>query len=172
VPGPPRPLARFTPTRATFPAAPAFPLGCEHYRRKCQLLAPCCGQWYPCRICHDDREDDGQRDVKRKHKLDRRMVQRVRCCVCGLEQAPQQACSGCSATMGAYYCAICRLFDDTDKGQYHCEQCGICRVGGRANFRHCDKCRTCLAASTFDAHSCREDASDLRQSQPRRCLQP
>jgi len=27
--------------------------------------------------------------------------------------------------------------DTTSKKQFHCEDCGICRVGGRENFFHC-----------------------------------
>ena len=29
----------------------------------------------------------------------------------------------------AHFCSVCKLFDDTDKGQFHCEGCGICRLG-------------------------------------------
>jgi iron-sulfur cluster repair protein YtfE (RIC family) len=29
-------------------------LGCKHYRRKCKLIAPCCGRAFVCRLCHDD----------------------------------------------------------------------------------------------------------------------
>ena len=27
----------------------------------------------------------------------------------------------------AYHCLVCRLWDHADKGQFHCEGCGICR---------------------------------------------
>jgi CHY zinc finger len=27
---------------------------CEHYDRKCTLVAPCCGAAFGCRLCHDD----------------------------------------------------------------------------------------------------------------------
>ena len=27
--------------------------GCEHYRRGCQVSAPCCDQFFVCRFCHD-----------------------------------------------------------------------------------------------------------------------
>jgi iron-sulfur cluster repair protein YtfE (RIC family) len=39
-------------------------LGCKHYRRKCKLIAPCCGRAYVCRLCHDDA-------VQEAHILDR-----------------------------------------------------------------------------------------------------
>lgn len=31
-----------------------------------------------------------------------------------------------------------------EKEQYHCDACGICRIGGRENFFHCDRCGTDL----------------------------
>lgn len=43
-----------------------------------------------------------------------------------------------------YTCLICNLFDDEDKDQYHCDGCGICRIGGRNNFFHCEVCNMCL----------------------------
>lgn len=43
-----------------------------------------------------------------------------------------------------YTCLICNLFDDENKDQYHCEGCGICRIGGRNNFFHCEVCNMCL----------------------------
>ena len=37
-------------------------------------------------------------------------------------------CSDCKTIFGEkYFCKICRLFDHKDKGQFHCEGCGICR---------------------------------------------
>lgn len=46
--------------------------------------------------------------------------------------------------MGRYFCGHCNLFDDdTSKLQYHCDDCGICRVGGRANMQHCKGCNVC-----------------------------
>jgi hypothetical protein len=32
------------------------------------------------------------------------------------------------------------FFWQTKKQQYHCDSCGICRIGGRDNFFHCDRC--------------------------------
>ncbi|OEL15842.1 E3 ubiquitin-protein ligase MIEL1 [Dichanthelium oligosanthes] len=28
--------------------------GCEHYRRRCKIVAPCCKQVFPCRHCHNE----------------------------------------------------------------------------------------------------------------------
>ena len=29
-------------------------VSCVHYERKCNVIAPCCGAEYGCRVCHDD----------------------------------------------------------------------------------------------------------------------
>ena len=30
------------------------PGGCPHYRRKCDVRAPCCGRFFCCHLCHDE----------------------------------------------------------------------------------------------------------------------
>ena len=45
--------------------------------RRCQVLAPCCGQVYPCKKCHDQEED---------HQLEVQSVQSMVCMACGLRQ--------------------------------------------------------------------------------------
>lgn len=52
-------------------------IGCEHYRRKCALLAQCCGRIFTCRLCHDQESD---------HTMNRHEVQILQCLVCGLQQ--------------------------------------------------------------------------------------
>lgn len=44
------------------------------------------------------------------------------------------------------------MFDDADKGQFHCDECGICRVGGRDNYFHCNTCGLCLPQCRKDNH--------------------
>ena len=39
----------------------------------------------------------------------------------------QKACEKCDTEFGWYFCEKCRLYDDEDKGQFHCEGCGLCR---------------------------------------------
>lgn len=51
-----------------------------------------------------------------------------------------------------YYCGLCKLFDDEDRQQYHCDGCGLCRVGGRDKFFHCDTCEMCLPISIVETH--------------------
>ncbi|XP_032915826.1 RING finger and CHY zinc finger domain-containing protein 1 [Catharus ustulatus] len=128
---------------------PGSEQGCEHYRRGCRLRAPCCGKLYPCRLCHDGAE---------QHQLDRFRVSEVQCSRCRLLQKAQQRCEGCDNLFGEYYCDICHLFD-RDKKQYHCEECGICRIGPKEDFFHCSKCNLCLSLSLQGKHKCIENVS-------------
>lgn len=123
---------------------------CQHYQRKCALLTPCCDKEYKCRVCHDEAEG---------HVLDRRKVENIVCLQCGKQQLVNQHCIDCGILFGKYSCLICRLFDDVDKKQYHCNDCGMCRVGGRDNFFHCTKCGLCLPKSIKDTHKCLENVS-------------
>ena len=53
----------------------------------------------------------------------------------------------------------CNFFDDDlDKKQYHCTDCGICRVGGRDAFFHCRTCNCCYALALRDSHVCIENS--------------
>ncbi len=71
------------------------------------------------------------------HELDRKCVSRVVCGLCSTEQPVAAACVSCGTAFGRYTCLECRFFDDdVRKGQFHCDKCGICRVGGRDNFFH------------------------------------
>ena len=84
-------------------------------------------------------------------------MRELECALCGLRQDTALSCAGCGVAFGAYACLRCRFFDDDlRKQQFHCDACGICRVGGRANFFHCATCGCCYAA-TLEArsrHSC------------------
>mmetsp|Transcript_10678 Transcript_10678/g.39189 ORF Transcript_10678/g.39189 Transcript_10678/m.39189 type:complete len:290 (+) Transcript_10678:348-1217(+) len=124
--------------------------GCEHYRRRCRLVVPCCNdKVYWCRHCHNSDTE--------QHKLVRNTVQRVVCALCDLEQPVQQVCEGCGVRMGEYFCSTCKFFDDDlSKGIFHCDDCGICRVGGRENFFHCKQCGCCVSISMRGNHACVE----------------
>ncbi len=87
-------------------------------------------------------------DPAKRHELDRAAVRELECALCGLRQDTGPACEGCGAAFGAYACLRCCFFDDDlRKQQFHCDACGICRVGGRANFFHCATCGCCYAAT-------------------------
>ena len=58
-----------------------------------------------------------------------------------------------------YTCLVCNLFDDEDKNQYHCDGCGICRIGGKDRFFHCEVCNMCLPMQLkIDGHRVRIDS--------------
>jgi RING finger/CHY zinc finger protein 1 len=134
--------------------------GCTHYKRKAQLLAPCCNQFFPCRFCHDE----AQTDPKKAHTLDRHSVVTIKCMLCNTEQEKAQICISCKEMLGAYWCSICVLLDDEDKGQFHCGSCGICRIGGSANYSHCDRCGICMKTAVLGAHTCVANASRVNCS--------
>jgi len=106
-------------------------LGCEHYRRNVKLQCSTCSRWYTCRFCHDNVED---------HNLIRKDTRNMLCMFCGTAQKAGQVCVSCEAPAARYYCDICKLWnDDPDKPCYHCNDCGICRIGrgiGK-DFFHC-----------------------------------
>lgn len=116
--------------------------GCEHYRRRCLSVAPCCNIAFPCRLCHDDdmyfkRPHDG-------HKIDRFAIKRIICNECDTEQNVSNECIKCKIQFAVYFCKICNLF--TDPGErhiYHCDKCGICRISDNDDMEHCDTCNAC-----------------------------
>lgn len=106
-------------------------LGCEHYKRNVKLQCSACHRWYTCRFCHDAVED---------HNLNRRETKNMLCMLCECAQPAAGECTRCSERAAWYYCDVCKLWDDSpDKNIYHCNDCGICRVGeglGK-DFFHC-----------------------------------
>ncbi|KAH0470959.1 hypothetical protein IEQ34_000682 [Dendrobium chrysotoxum] len=126
--------------------------GCEHYRRRCKIRAPCCNEIFHCRHCHNE-------STKDRHELCRQEVETVICLVCDTEQPVSQVCLNCGVNMGEYFCKLCKFYDDDiGKGLYHCDDCGICRVGGKENFFHCKKCGSCYSVHLRNKHSCVENS--------------
>ena len=106
-------------------------LGCAHYMRNVKLQCSVCYRWYTCRFCHDAAED---------HPLNRRETKNMLCMLCGCAQRAAGECRACRETAAWYYCGVCKLWDnDPEKNIYHCDDCGICRIGqglGK-DFYHC-----------------------------------
>lgn len=106
-------------------------LGCPHYKRNIKLQCSTCYRWYTCRFCHDEVEN---------HSLNRRETKNMLCMFCRCAQPAAGACVQCGERSARYYCCVCKLWDD-DPGKriYHCDDCGICRIGeglGK-DFFHC-----------------------------------
>ena len=133
-------------------------LGCKHYQRGCKFVSPCCGDIFWCRHCHNEEKYDNVLDPKIAHKLERKDIQEIICGNCDKKQPVSNQCIECSLIFGKYFCEVCRLYDNEDKGQFHCDGCGICRQGGKENFFHCDKCVACLPLSIKDSHKCLDES--------------
>lgn len=125
---------------------------CEHYQRGCKLLYSCCNEYYDCRFCHDDVWNNYNTPDDKIHCADRKQVNTMKCKYCQKIQPINNMCTMCEKIMGTYYCCECKLLDLEDKGQFHCDKCGICRQGGIDNFEHCDKCGIC---SNKNDHKCK-----------------
>ena len=108
-----------------------MPYGCLHYKRNIKLQCSTCSRWYTCRFCHDAVED---------HKLVRRETRNMLCMFCNCVQKASGICTECDQSAAWYYCDVCKLWDDNpNRSIYHCDDCGICRVGeglGK-DFHHC-----------------------------------
>ena len=141
--------------------------GCSHYRRRCQVQAPCCKEFFSCHSCHDEefsRSAQPSCPVEMKGTsgggtAGRYLVERVRCNACLCEQAVGPSCLECGIDFAKHFCAPCKLYADPGaKGIFHCDECGICRVGKREDWFHCLKCEACYSVSTRDTHICVERA--------------
>ncbi|KAF9617419.1 hypothetical protein IFM89_036340 [Coptis chinensis] len=134
--------------------------GCSHYRRRCQIRASCCNEIFYCCHCHNEAKNNIIIEGKLRHDLPRHEVQQVICSLCGTEQEQVgQVCVNCGVYMGKYFCKTCIFYDDdTSRSQYHCNGCGICRIGGHEIFFHCYKCGCCYSVHLKNSHPCVEGA--------------
>lgn len=83
---------------------------------------------------------------------------------CGEEDQPVASnCRQCGVLFARYFCAECKFYDDAEgKDAYHCEGCGICRVGKGLGIdnHHCDGCGSCVPIDAKDSHPCRDRSLD------------
>lgn len=130
-------------------------LGCSHYQTNCKIECPTCFKWYTCRFCHDSQTTD--------HKLIRNEVKHILCMYCHTPQIPDSNfCVNCEQELANYFCGKCILYDnDQTKDIYHCDKCGICRLGLglEKDYFHCDTCNTCLSIDLKGHHKCLSDVT-------------
>lgn len=85
------------------------------------------------------------------------------CVLCGYAQPVGEDCTNCGQRTACYYCGVCKLWDDDNtRTIYHCNDCGICRIGrglGK-DFYHCNTCGVCMSISIADSHRCIERSTD------------
>ncbi|KAF2166790.1 hypothetical protein M409DRAFT_66363 [Zasmidium cellare ATCC 36951] len=133
-------------------------LGCMHYKRNVKVQCFDCQRWFPCRHCHDQAND-----LPFQHSLNRKKTQNMLCMLCQTPQPAAEICTNCGEYAAWYYCPKCKLWDnDSNKRIYHCDDCGICRVGeglGK-DYVHCKRCNVCISISTSAAHPCIERATE------------
>ncbi|EXJ86102.1 hypothetical protein A1O1_06471 [Capronia coronata CBS 617.96] len=125
-------------------------LGCPHYKRNVKMQCNSCERWYTCRLCHDEVEN---------HTLPRRDTRNMLCMLCNTPQPVGQFCKMCHVQTACYYCPVCKLWNnDPAKSIYHCDDCGICRLGeglGK-DFFHCRTCAACMSIQAESTHKCIE----------------
>uniref|UniRef100_A0A804LZ35 CHY-type domain-containing protein n=1 Tax=Zea mays TaxID=4577 RepID=A0A804LZ35_MAIZE len=51
--------------------------GCAHYSRGCSVVAPCCGQAFGCRHCHNDAKNSLEVDPRDRHEIPRHEIKKV-----------------------------------------------------------------------------------------------
>uniref|UniRef100_A0A803MSU0 Uncharacterized protein n=1 Tax=Chenopodium quinoa TaxID=63459 RepID=A0A803MSU0_CHEQI len=76
--------------------------GCEHYKRRCRIRAPCCYRIFTCRHCHNE-AINSLSNVKEHHEINRRDIKQVVCAVCEFEQPVAKVCCSCGVNMGSCY---------------------------------------------------------------------
>lgn len=130
-------LSSNTTTTSSSPRVIIQTHGCTHYRRHCQIKAPCCGQFFSCRHCHDE-EITG-------HRINRFEIKEMQCSYCSTVQPISNKCIACDKEMAHYFCDICHLFDDdSEKNLWHCMHCGYCiKTPVNKSYAHCFECNTC-----------------------------
>ncbi|CDI76202.1 zinc finger (CHY type) protein, putative [Eimeria acervulina] len=103
--------------------------------------------------CRHCHNEAYESDLVKAHEIDRHAVEEIVCAVC-----------------------------ETRQSVYHCDECGICRSGGRENYFHCPTCGSCYPLQLQNKHKCLENAmrrqcpvcledmfTSLRQSQVLQC---
>uniref|UniRef100_J3N350 CHY-type domain-containing protein n=1 Tax=Oryza brachyantha TaxID=4533 RepID=J3N350_ORYBR len=51
--------------------------GCAHYTRGCKIRAPCCGEVFDCRHCHNDAKNSLEIDLSDRHEIPRHEIKKV-----------------------------------------------------------------------------------------------
>lgn len=128
---------------------------CVHYRRNCNLVAPCCGRVVCCHQGHDAHSCGTSLD-RTRHR-----VKQVVCCSCKKIQPVGNTCRYCPRSFGENGCIPCRMWYSGDG--YHCDECGICRKGKKRDMRHCAVCKVCYPihrnGANAQTHTCAINAT-------------
>jgi RING finger/CHY zinc finger protein 1 len=145
---------------------------CKHYSHWMFSIDTLTKKPTKCRICFE--ESTGK-------QFDRFSVCQMKCSFCYCVQPVNSSCINPDCTMykkkHKYYCNICHLWENKPQKEYqkyhdgtssfvkpiyHCQSCGVCRIGNSHFYRHCEKCNMCIptrrnilnSKKTSDNHSC------------------
>ena len=113
---------------------------CSHYpNKKCSdFYFNCCEKFYECVRCHNENEN---------HPF---QLKNIKCIECSCFQDIGTHCNHCNIQFSKSFCKLCGLFSDQEH-LYHCNDCGICRVGKKEELIHCKNCNIC---GFKDNHEC------------------
>ena len=83
-------------------------------------------------------------------------------------QKPSEKCIKCSIVFAQYFCSVCNLYDENGikKNIYHCDKCGICRVGPTEKVFHCDDCNICYDIDYYTNHHCSKNKNIFKGNCP------
>lgn len=121
---------------------------CQHYKRNCKILAPCCQEYFDCRLCHD---------AAQTHTIDRYAIKTVQCNFCNMIQDKSIQCKNCQQAFSEFFCNICNFW--TEFPIVHCEKCNTCYKESIQERFHCETCNLCFLGSG-DTHVCSKKKVD------------
>lgn len=106
---------------------------CTHYpKKKCSTFYfECCQKEYECVRCHNEHEN---------HSFN---LKSITCNECSKVQNVDTHCVNCGIQFSTSFCKLCGLFSN-EKHIFHCNECGICRVGKKEEVFHCKNCNVCV----------------------------
>ncbi|KAK5639670.1 hypothetical protein RI129_012162 [Pyrocoelia pectoralis] len=92
--------------------------------------------------------------MEEDHVLEKYMITQVKCFFCDNVQTVKDTCDNCGIAFALYSCISCLVWDSNPKGHFHCDECNLCRIGGKENYFHCKKCHICFANRLKNNHKC------------------
>lgn len=156
---------------------------CPHYVHWAYSVHPDDGaHLVACRLC-DLAEREAASDAlpslfacaptssRARPPFDRYRVRQMVCTFCRCAQPAAAACVNPECTQAGkahrYYCPVCHLWEhDSHRRIFHCDRCGLCRVGDAHAYQHCDACGMCVPKH----HRPDWDTSQRPAALPHRCV--
>lgn len=124
---------------------PSLSYECPHYVKKCShFYFSCCQRYDHCHRCHSEHADCTIKPPE---------IATIKCDECDCVQEVARACRQCGVEFSRNFCASCKLWSSHEH-IYHCDKCGLCRVGKEEDHFHCDHCNSCFMASSEQTHVC------------------